>query len=374
MQLDREIEKLGSILNISTDQDSVFISLTCIEEHFSRTLELAAKILTDPHFDQEDFDREKTRHITKILQSLDDPSYVASNCFSNSLLEGTKYARPTIGMRAAVEKLTNEDVRKFYKNQIVPGNINLVVVGSIGRQKLSDELNRYFSEWTSKPLNHNDNIVLKLPSAKKVLFIRKDDASQSEIRIGHLANKRNSPDYYPVSIMNTILGGQFSSRINSNLREDKGYTYGASSFFSYNRAGGKFIVSTAVNSENTLDAVREILIELDGIRREIREDELELAKSYIIKRYPSNFETYGQIAKNISLIDYYDLPRNYFNTYIETMYSQSLKDVSGAAVNNIFPDRITILIVGSEKLLDESLMGLGDEFILLDREGNKIDE
>jgi zinc protease len=374
MELDKEIEKLGSIFNISTDNDCVFISLTCIEEHFSRTMELGAKILTEPHFYQEDFEREKNRHITKIVQSLDDPSYVASTCFSNLLLSRTKYSRSTLGRSATVEQLTNEDVCSFYENHVAPDNINLVVVGSINRQKLSDELNRYFSKWKSKQILHADNNISTVPTSKRVVFIRKDNAAQSEIRIGHLSNQRSSPDYFAATIMNTILGGQFASRINSNLREDKGYTYGANSYFSYNKAAGKFLVSTAVNSENTIDAVQEVLKELDGIRKEIKKDELELAKSYLIKRYPSNFETYGQIAKNISLINYFDLPKDYFNTYIQFMSEQTLQNVTEAAVNNIFPDQLTILILGSEKLLDEKLNMLGDEFIQLDNEGNRIDD
>lgn len=373
MDLDKEIEKLGSILNISTDHDSVFISLTCIEEYFSRTLELGSKILTDPHFDQADFEREKNRHTTKIVQSLDDPSFVASTCFSKTLFKNSQYSNTTLGTQSSVENITNEDIRNFYDSLIVPNNINLIVVGSISKQKLSDELNRNFSEWKSKKMNLIENNFSKSPSAKKVMFIRKDDAPQSEIRIGHLANKRNSPDYYATTVMNTILGGQFSSRINSNLREDKGYTYGANSYFSYNKSSGMFTVSTSVKSENTIDAVNEIFHELDGIIKEIKPEELEFAKSYLIKRYPANFETYGQIAQNIALINHFDLPKDYFNTYIQRMKELSMNSVSEAALNNINPDQLTILILGSEKLLNENLKELGNVFILMDSEGNPID-
>jgi zinc protease len=372
MELDKEIEKLGSILNISADHDSAFISLTCLEEHFSRTLELGAKILTDPHFNQEDFEREKARHETKIVQSLDDPSYTASTCFSNFVFKDTPYSRSTLGSRSSVEQLLIEDVRSFYNKYYVPDNANLVVAGCIEKNKLVSELNRYLGEWTPGKANPAENSIPALPLSRKLLFINKDDAAQSEIRIGHLAGKRNDPDYYATALMNTILGGQFASRINSNLREDKGYTYGASSFFSYNKSGGKFTVSTSVNSDNTIDAVNEILKELDGIQNEIKTEEVEFAKSYLINRYPSNFETFGQIAKNISLINLYDLPKDYFNTYIRRMSEQSLRSVSLAAENNIFPDKLTILILGSEKLLTNNLKHLSDDVIMLDAEGNKI--
>jgi len=372
MELDKEIEKLGSILNISADHDSMVVSLTCIEEHFSRTLELGSKILTDPHFDQTEFEREKNRHTTKIVQSLDDPSFVASACFSKSIFKNSHYSNTTLGTQATVKNISNDDVRSFYNKLIVPNNINLIVVGNISKQKLSDELNRNLSDWKSKKLNLMENNIPNSPSAGKVLFIRRDDAPQSEIRIGHLAKKRNSPDYYAATVMNTILGGQFSSRINSNLREAKGYTYGAHSYFSYNKSSGMFIVSTSVKSENTMDAVNEIFLELQGIRKDIKAEELEFAKSYLINRYPANFETYGQIAKNISLINHFDLPKNYFNTYIQKMKELSLNDISEAALNNVYPEQLTILILGSEKLLEENLKKLGDEFTVMDSEGNPI--
>ncbi len=373
MELDREIEKLGSILNISTDSDSVYISLTCIEEHFSRTLELGAKILTDPHFEMEDFEREKARHTTKIVQSLDDPTYVASSCFSRFVFKNTEYSRSTLGKSATVESLLNEDVRSYYEKYFVPNNAYLVVVGSIPKEKLSQELNRHFADWKSGEVNNKRSSISVVPSSRKILFINKNDAPQSEIRIGHSAKGRNSPDFYSTALMNTILGGQFASRINSNLREDKGYTYGASSYFSYNKAGGKFTVTTSVNSVNTIDAVSEIIKELDGIRKVIKPEEVDSAKSYLIKRYPSNFETYGQIAKNISLINLFDLPKDYFNTYIRNMREQSYESVHQSALDNILPDQLTILILGNEKLISKNLIELTDEVTLLDTEGNEID-
>ena len=167
MDLDKEMEKLGSILNISTDHDSVFLSLTCIEEHFPRTLELGSKILTDPHFNQADFEREKNRHTTKIVQSLDDPSFVASTCFSKTLFKNSQYSRTTLGTQETVENITNEDVRNFYNKFFVPNNINLIVVGSISRQKLSDELIKNFSDWKLKKLELIENNFSKIPSEKK---------------------------------------------------------------------------------------------------------------------------------------------------------------------------------------------------------------
>lgn len=374
MELDREIEKLGSIINISADQDSLYLSLTCIEEHFTKTLNLGSLILTDPHFDESEFDREKMRHTTKIVQSLDDPSYVASTCFTGSLLKGTQYAHTTLGRKSTVENIANEDVRSFHNKYIVPNNTHLVVVGSISRDKLADELNNNFSDWQPAELETIEDTVGRKLSDKKILFIRKDDAPQSEIRIGHLAGLRNSPDFYAAAVMNSILGGQFSSRINSNLREDKGFTYGANSFFSYYRSAGKFTVSTAVNSENTIETVNEIMKELNGIRAEITEEELEFAKSYMIKRYPANFETFGQIAKNISLIDLYKLPGDYFNTYIQNVNSLSLQNVSDAATGNIFPEQCTILILGNEKLLEGNLEGLSGDISIIDAEGNPAEE
>jgi zinc protease len=211
-------------------------------------------------------------------------------------------------------------------------------------------------------INSTENVTELEYSVKTnsttVFVVDKSDAPQTEIRIGHPVNHRNNPDYYARLLMNLILGGQFSSRLNANLREKRGLTYGVRSFFSYNKQGGYFCVSASVDTAKTFEAVSEIIEELNGIRNEITNTELEFAKSSVIKKYPLNFETYGQIASNMITKLVYNLGNNYFETYTERIKSIDVDEVLEAARSNIKPDNLVIVLVGNKEVISKQLTGL----------------
>jgi zinc protease len=173
--------------------------------------------------------------------------------------------------------------------------------------------------------------------------------------------------------LNSILGGQFSSRINLNLRENKGFTYGASSYYKYNQVSSEFCVSTAVNSENTGDAINEIIKELNGIQNEIKPKEVDFAKSYLIKRYPLLFETFSQVAKNLSTLIIYSLPYDYFNSYLQNIKSVDLNKVLLAAKEDIYTDSLTVLAVGDRKIIKFQLTEIAkDNVIELNLKGEPV--
>jgi len=193
-----------------------------------------------------------------------------------------------------------------------------------------------------------------VPIPKQIMIINKSNAAQSEIRIGHLSKSRKSNDFYSRSILNSILGGQFSSRINLNLREDKGFTYGAHSNYSYNSYCSSFSASTSVKTEYTGDTIKEILYELEKIKSTITRDELEFSKSFLLRRYPSLFETYSQVITNLSLLPIYDLDRKYFNNYMTNISNVKLNEVVEAAKENIKLDNLAVTIVGDKnKIMDQ---------------------
>ena len=186
---------------------------------------------------------------------------------------------------------------------------------------------------------------------------------QSEIRVGHLSTKRNEEDYYSRLILNTILGGQFSSRINLNLREKKGYTYGAHSRFNYFKESAYFYVSTSVGIENTANAIAEIFNELNGIQGGVTPDELEFAKSSIIRKFPSNFESNKQIASNLIGMVIHSLPEEYFNNYVVNVKSINIGDVNSAAAKFILPEKSVTVIVGDKAKLTGQLKDFDIEII-----------
>ncbi|MBL1212724.1 MAG: insulinase family protein [Ignavibacteriae bacterium] len=373
LQLDDEFEQMGTILKISADHDSMALNMLSLSENFERSFDLFSKIVLQPKFSEEDFLREQKKLIDKITQLSDEPSYLASAVFEKLMFEANAYAFPTVGYGEHIKNISTDDLKHFHKEYFVPSNCNLIVVGNIEEKDLLNKIDDVFSSWIDSKAAAK-NFAEPKRGKLKAFIIDKPGAAQSEIRIGHITGKRDTETFFSKSLLNTILGGQFSSRINLNLREDKGYTYGANSSFSYNKLSGYFAVSTSVQSENTVPAVNEILKELKGIKRGIKKEEVEFAKSYLIKRFPSLFETYSQIATHLSSKILYSLPDDYYDTYIKKIEKTSIDDIMNAAKENIFPGDAAILIVGDKKMIEEDLKNkIGQDIIELDINGNKID-
>lgn len=358
LELSDEFDTLGSHFNVGTSQDNVFLSLQTLKENFNRSLDLFSSVVTKPHFNQKDFDREKRKVLIKLMQMRDEPDQIADASFEFLVLgKDNPYSSITLGDEKSIGNISNEDVKLFYNLNFNPDNSALVVVGDSSIEELKENLNIFLIEW--KPEKVETTKIGKSSRNKVQIFlVHKDGAVQSEIRIGHLSSERNEDDYYSKTLLNNILGGQFSSRINLNLREDKGYTYGASSRFTYYKSAAYFAVSTSVGKENTGNAIKEILNELNSIRIGAEQKELEFAKSSTIRRFPSNFETNKQIASNLTLKYLFSLPDDYFNNYIEKIKSVPLKNIKKAADENIFPDEAVILVVGDKNQIINQLENL----------------
>ncbi len=357
LELDNEIESLGTIFGISTDHEGIYLSMMAMMENAERSTELLSMIMREPHFTEEDFERERNKLFAKLLQFRDDPGYIASVNMEKIIFADSPYECPTIGLLEDVKSISTEDVKEYYKTNIAPDTSTMIVVGNLAEEKIKNLLEKYFGTWEKKSTRTPLEIRFE-KRKKKCYFINKPEAAQSEIRMGHISSPRKTEDYYAKTIMNTILGGQFTSRINLNLREDKGYTYGASTSFYFNRISGRFSAQASVQSEHTYDAIVEMMKELKGITEGIKTEEAELSKAYLIKRYPSMFETYSQVGKNMAMLSVFDLPHDYFNTYIEKMESTTLDEIEAAGRNNISLDDMNILVVGNKEVVIPQLDSL----------------
>ncbi len=371
LELNNEFEKLGSVLNISSDHDAFTFSLTSIKENFERSFELLSKIINEPRFDEKDFYREKKKVLDRILQLKDEPSYIASAVFDNKIFENTFYALPEIGYENSVSSISLDDIRYFYKGKLLNSKIEFIAVGNITEEEITKLSEKYMPAIGNSVVHPN----FKQPtrSKTKFYFVDKKDSAQSEIRIGHIAKPRDAEDFYAARIMNTILGGQFSSRINLNLREHKGFTYGAGSSFNYYQNASSFEVSTAVNIQNTGVAISEILKELNSIKITITSNEIEFAKSYLIKQFPSKFETYTQLARNIVPLIQHSLPLNYYDEYARQLQEVADDDIFKAALNNIYTDELIILAVGDKTLIKPQLKMISNgNLVELDLTGKEL--
>lgn len=355
LEISNRIEMLGSILNITSNKEFTTISLLSLKENFIESLKILSLILLNPTFSQADFEREKQKIESHILQLNDDPSYLASKELNRIIYQNTPYQFPSNGNKETLENISNNDIKNFYNENYKPNGSSLVVVGDISQTELKVHLNELFGKWQDSEVSKIETTKLKR-TTKQLILVNKPDAAQSELRVGHISAKRNSDNFFSRTILNSILGGQFSSRINLNLREDKGFTYGANSNYHYNQLGSTFAVSTSVKAENTIESLNEIMFELENVKTTLREEEITFSKSYLVRRYPSLFETYSQVATNISLLPIYNLEKKYFSNYINNINDVKLDDVVSAAQNSINLDNLVIVVVGSSKLLKDDLI------------------
>ena len=372
LQLSDEFDMLGSSFNVSTDNDLINLSLQTLSENFDKSLELFSKVLLKPSFNDDDFNREKKKLITRIMQSKDEPEYLADQIFDRVILgKSNNYSFPVSGYEETVESITVNEVKAYYEKFFSPSNSSLIVVGDLDQDELAKLLNKYFSNWKNTT---NDFLFLvsSVQPSKKIYLYHKDDSVQTEIRVGHITPQRNQKDFFQRYLLNTILGGQFTSRINLNLRERNGYTYGATSRFQYFKDTAFFEVSTSVGIENTANSLKEILFELENIQTGVTDKELDFAKSSVTKKFPLNFETYRQITSGVAGKILYNLPDNYFDTYIQNVNSVTKSEVDQAAKDFIMNDKLTIVLVGDKNLLLQKLGELSIEIVIVDLFGELL--
>ena len=372
LELMDEFDMLGTNFELSCNNDAIYMGLRTLSENADRSIELFSKVVTKPHFDDNSFAREKRKILTRLIQLKDDPEEIASSVFEYIVLgKEDPYSFPIIGYEDDINNISIEDIKNVYNSLFVPNNSAMIAVGDISKDELSEKLNYYLRNWKPKVLE-GEKYNSRIKETPGIFLIHKEDSVQSEIRIGHTSKKRDKHDYFSRTLLNTILGGQFSSRINLNLREDKGYTYGAFSRFNYFKECAFFYASTSVGIENTGNAVKEIIKELDFIKEGVTEKELEFAQLSTIGKYPSNFETNRQIAHNLTTKYLYDLPDDYFHTYLDRIRDVTIELVNKSAIDHIHTDRLVILVVGDkEKLIPQLREITSDKITELDYLGKE---
>jgi predicted Zn-dependent peptidase len=375
LQVADDIDFLGASMSFSAGMDASSGTLLTLREHLGTATEIFADVLLHAAFPETEWDRVKKTHLTALLQQQDEPGTVASKVF-NQLTFGSShpFGRPSDGTEASVQSVTVDDLRAFYTAHYRPNNATLLVVGDITMKELEPVINERFSSWESRNLSAVSIPPSTQPERTRIFLVDKPDAAQSEIRIGHVGVRRNTDDYFALTVLNTILGGQFSSRVNMNLRESKGYTYGARTGFTMWKEAGPFIASAAVKTAVTDSSVIEFMKELRRIRDEdVTVEELEFARNSLIRREPQKFETPGQIAGQLAAVVIYDLPDDYFQTYVQKFQSISVADIRRVAGKYLNPSTMNIVIVGDVAAVRDGLEKLGyGQVSLLRSDGNPV--
>ena len=377
LQLAGELAEIGASLNGAGGPESCALSISTLTRHLPRAMDLFTDVLLHPSFPIKDLERLRTQRLAGLLRQQDSPPAIANLVFPKLLYgDAHPYGRPNNGTPKSVKSLTRDDVVAFYNELFVPNNSALIVVGDITPDAVVALLEASLKDW--KPGSPVTRTPPEAPSNKPVTvyLVDKPGAAQSILTVGQVGVARNTPDYFPLTIMNAILGGQFSSRINLNLREAKGYTYGARSSFSFNQGPGPFEAGAPVKTEDTKAALIELVKELTDITgpRPATAEELAFAKDRVVKGFPARFETTAGVSRTLADLVLYDLPADYFTTYRSQVDGVSMADVHRVAAKYLNPEEMAILIVGDRTKVESELKGLpfAKVITVLDTEGNPV--
>ena len=377
IQLAKDLAELGASVDASGGLESSSLSLTTLTRHLPKALGIFTDVLLHPTFPDKELERLRIQRLAGLLRQKDSPPAIAGIVFPK-LVFGAEhpYGRVPTGTPESVKGLTRDDVVAYHKDLFIPNNSALIVVGDVTPDAIVPVLEAALKDWKpGSPVSRN---LPEAPAAKPVTvyLVDKPGAAQSILSVGQVGVARNTPDYFPLVIMNSILGGQFSSRINLNLREAKGYTYGARSSFDFRLAPGPFEAGGSVKTEVTAPALVELVKEIVDIAgpRTVTNAELAFAKDRAIKGFPGQFETINGVRATLAALVLYDLPADYFTTYRDRVDAVSKADVDRVAAKYLDPERLTILVVGDRSKIEASIRELPFAKVvnILDVEGNPV--
>jgi zinc protease len=269
------------------------------------------------------------------------------------------YGHGALGTTAALERMTVDDARTFWRHHFGPSTTTLIVTGDVIAADVTEAAARAFDGWEASVTAAEPEGRATQPDPR-VLLVDRPGAAQSELRIGHVAPGRRTPDYHALVVLNAVLGGQFTSRINRRLREEKGITYGAQTSFDFRRLAGSFSCDTSVQSDATAAAVTDVLAEFARVRdTAVSEEELMAARASLTRGYVRNFETAGQIARAVAQLAVHDLPDNTFDRFVPAVEAVGRDEVHQAALTCVRPDEATVVVVGDRDVCHASLEQIG---------------
>jgi zinc protease len=366
-------ERLGGQLTTSTTWDGVHVMLTTPSHRLGEALDLLAEVVRQPAFPEREVERLRSEQLAEMMRRRTEPRALADDAAARFIYaDGTTYGRTVLGFEDVVQGFDAGAVRRFHENRYVPGRAAVVVVGAVDADRAEAEVRRAFGDWRGEPQPMPPPSTTPRHAACIVHVLDRPSAVQSELRIGHVGLPRDTADYYPLVVMNAILGGAFMSRLNLNLREKQGFTYGVRSGFAFRRAAGPFIIQTAVASDVTARAVEETLKELRGlVDGGVTDEEVANARDFIAGTMPLEMQTTEQLAARIAELHVYDLPTDYFESARERIRGVSAAEAHRVAQLRLYLDRLVIVVAGDAGTVAEKLRGLGvGDVVIHDAEEN----
>lgn len=355
------IESLGIHLQAHAGWDAAYLRMTVPTGRLDEAAELFADVVRDPVFPEGEITRLREQQLAGILQRRKQPGTLAGDAAARAIFaDDVPWSRPLAGTTETVRELGRADVAAFHRARYTPRASALIVVGSIDRAAARALAERWFGDWQGPAVSRRGVRVRSASDRPRVVVVDRPGAVQSEIRIGHVGVERSTPDYFPLVVMNTVLGGSFTSRLNMNLREKHGFTYGVRSGFTMRRHPGPFLVQAAVANDVTARAVEEALREIDGLREHgATPKELDSARDYLGGILPLQLQTTAQLAGRLEDLVVYDLPLDWFTNYRSSIAQVEPDDVLRVAREHVRPDRFAVVVVGAAEQVAPDLEKLG---------------
>jgi len=367
LDLADEVGYLGARLFTGASYDAATITLHVPKRQIGRALDLLADVVLRPTFPDSEVARERDLRRTQILQQRDQPIAMANIAFSAIVFgPAHPYGRPLNGTEVSTAALNRDQIARFYQAYYRPNNTRVLVVGDVTLSEAHALLAERFGGWAAGDVAPVAEAPAPAGVPRTIYLVDKPGAAQSVFRIGQVGVPRSTPDYFALTVLNTILGGSFTSRLNQNLRETHGYTYGANSQFAMRRMAGPFLAASSVVTAKTDSSLIEFMKELRRIRDDtVPQAELAKAKAYIALGLPSEFETTAGAAAQFRELLLYDLPLDYYATYIARINAVTADDVQRVARQYLDPDHFAIVVVGDRSRIASGLEALHEGPIAL---------
>jgi zinc protease len=356
-----ELERLGAELDTRTTWDALHVAFTARRDRLNDALALLADIVRRPAFPAREVERLRDEQLAEMLRRRTEPRGLADDSAAHFIFdEASPYARPLLGIEARVRGFGRDDAAAYHTRRFTPGNSAVVVVGDIDAEAAERHVADAFGDWSAGHEAPPATAARPRASRTAIHIVDREGAVQSELRIGHVGVARHHEDYYTLLVTNAIIGGAFTSRLNLNLREKHGFTYGVRSGFAFRRAAGPFIIQTAVASDVTARAVEEALRELRSVQQDgVTDDEVRAARDFIAGTLPLGMQTTNQLSNLVADLHTFDLPPDYFEHYRAGINAVSRDDVVNAARTHLRPDELAIVVVGDGQAVEAGLRGLG---------------
>jgi zinc protease len=360
IEVSEKIARLGAQLDVDVGSDATLLGLTSLSRFADRALRLLADIAVRPSLRQDDFDRVRRQRLNRLIQLRDLPGAIAERVFMRLLYGDAPYGHTPLGHEASLQAMTIDDVRAFHQRVFHPAEVTLIASGDCDHEAIRRLAEDAFGLWSAADSPSLDTqAVVAQPARFNV--VARPGAPQSELRIGHVAVSRSTPDYHALVAANMVLGGQYTSRVNLNLRADKGITYGVRTGFEFRRAPGPFVLSVGVDKSATALAISESMKEISDIRdaRPVTAGELTVGVAALTRGYAKNFETFDQIARAMAQLSLFDLPESFYTEFVPRIEALTPDEVSRAAARHLDPSRLTTLVVGDVDTTSQEFGRLG---------------